>query len=118
MAELQREAEVTLTGLMGGETKPAATPPGPAETGMVLEQFTALPGVGEKLAGRLVAAGFAGLTALADATPEALQAIEGIGPKSAERILLAVREALANPSGVAPAPEEPAAAENAVVQAE
>lgn len=118
MAELQREAEITLSGLMGGDTRPATAPPTPAETGMALEQLTALPGVGEKLAARLMAAGFAGLTALADATPEALQAIEGIGPKSAERILLAVREVLANPPGAAPAPASPVAAENAVVEAE
>jgi Holliday junction resolvasome RuvABC DNA-binding subunit len=57
--------------------------------------LTALSGVGEKLAMRLVAAGFGDLGTLGEATPEALQAIEGIGPKSAEKILLAVREALA-----------------------
>jgi Holliday junction resolvasome RuvABC DNA-binding subunit len=62
---------------------------------VALEQLTALPGVGEKLAARLVAAGYTGLTTLAEATAEALQEIEGIGPKSAEKILNAVREALA-----------------------
>lgn len=118
MAELQREADVTLTGLMGGEVRSAAVAPSPVDTGLALEQFTALPGVGEKLAARLVAAGFAGLAALGDATPEALQAIEGIGPKSAERILLAARETLTNPPNAEPAPAPPSAPEDAAVEAE
>jgi N utilization substance protein A len=92
-SELQREAEATLSGLMAGEAKPEAAAVG--DTGSALGQLTALSGVGEKLAMRLVAAGFGDLGTLGEATPEALQAIEGIGPKSAEKILLAVREALA-----------------------
>jgi Holliday junction resolvasome RuvABC DNA-binding subunit len=63
--------------------------------------------VGEKLATRLVAAGYTGLAALADASFEALQEIEGIGPKSAEKILNAAREALAGEkSGASPEPRE------------
>ena len=52
-----------------------------------------LPGVGEKLAARLVATGYTSLQGLADATLEALQEIEGIGPKSAERIRQLARDA-------------------------
>jgi len=95
-SELQREAEAALSGLMTGEAKPEAAPPG--DTRAALEQFMALPGIGEKLAMRLVAAGFGDLAALGDASPEALQEIEGIGPKSAEKILLAARKALAGVS--------------------
>jgi N utilization substance protein A len=118
-SELQREAEAALSSLMAGETRPEVTPA--PDDGTALEQFTALPGVGEKLATRLVAAGYAGLTALADATPEALQEIEGIGPKSAEKILLAVREALAGASvaGIPPgAPTGPAASPGPSPEAE
>ena len=115
-AELQREAQATLSGLMGGEPRPE--PAAPAESGTSLQQFTALPGVGEKLAARLVAAGFSGLASLADTTPETLQAIEGIGPKSAERILLAAHEALATPPSDAPAAALPPPAEDAVVEAD
>jgi N utilization substance protein A len=91
--ELQREAEAALSGLMGGEARAEAA--APVDEAAALEQLTALPGVGEKLAARLVSAGYAGLATLAEANPETLQAIEGIGPKSAEKILLAAREALA-----------------------
>jgi Holliday junction resolvasome RuvABC DNA-binding subunit len=65
--------------------------------------------VGEKLAARLVAAGYTGVAALAGVSAEALQEIEGIGPKSAEKILNAAREALAGsasgPPAETPAPE-------------
>jgi Holliday junction resolvasome RuvABC DNA-binding subunit len=66
--------------------------------------FIALPGVGEKLAARLVAAGYLSLAALADAKVEALQEIEGIGPKSAERILQVTREAVAQAAAGATEP--------------
>jgi DNA uptake protein ComE-like DNA-binding protein len=91
-SELQREAQATLTVLMGGEARPETTPSPDPEA--ALAAFIALPGVGEKLAGRLVASGYLSLAALAEATAEALQEIEGIGPKSAERILQVAREAL------------------------
>jgi len=102
-SELQREAEATLTILMGGEARPepAAVP----DTDAALKQFIALPGVGEKLAARLVAAGYVGLAMLADAKVEALQEIDGIGPKSGERILQVAREAMAK---LGSGPAEPA----------
>jgi Holliday junction resolvasome RuvABC DNA-binding subunit len=79
--------------MMAAEARSEA--PAELDEATALEQLVALPGVGDKIAGRLVAAGFRGLSALAATTPEALQEIEGIGPRSAEKILHAVREALA-----------------------
>ena len=107
-SELQREAQVALTELMGGEARPELPPSVSPEA--ALDQFVALPGVGEKLAARLVAAGYAGVQALAEATPEALQEIEGIGPKSAERIAQVAREAAtasAASSGSTATPDPP-----------
>ena len=119
-SELQREAEAALSGLMAGEARPEVAPP--PDDGAAAEQLTSLPGVGEKLAMRLVAAGYTGLRALAEATPEALQEIEGIGPKSAEKILLAVREALADAGVAGRTPGAPAGgeavAEDSVPEAE
>ncbi len=105
-SELQREAEAALSSLMTGEARAEAATA--LDEGVALEQLTALPGVGEKLAARLVAAGYAGLAALAEATPEALQEIEGIGPKSAEKILQAAREALADAGSAGSGPVAPA----------
>ncbi len=115
-SELQREAEAALSALMPTEARPEAVPA--LDEGAALEQLTALPGVGEKLAMRLVAAGYAGLAALADATPEALQEIDGIGPKSAEKILLAVREALAEAGVAGSAQGAPAGASSGTAVAE
>jgi N utilization substance protein A len=103
--ERQREAEATLSGLMGGDTRGEAGPP-PPDPEAALEQFVSLPGVGEKLAGRLVAAGYFSLATLAEAKVEALQEIEGIGPKSAERILQVAREAVSR-QAVALSGEDP-----------
>ena len=105
MSELQREAEAALSALMAGEPRPEAPPA--VDEAAALEQLTGLPGVGEKLAARLVAAGYAGVAALAGVSSEALQEIEGIGPKSAEKILNAAREALGNATSGA-SPETPA----------
>lgn len=99
-SDLQREAEAALSGLMAGEAKPEVAPP--VDEAAAVQQLTALSGVGEKLAMRLVAAGYTSLASLANATPEALQEIEGIGPKSAEKILLAARDLLGE-TGVTPA---------------
>jgi N utilization substance protein A len=92
-SELQREAEATLSGLMGGEPRAETGPPPPSPDD-AMAQFVALSGVGEKLATRLVAAGYLSLAMLADAKVEALQEIDGIGPKSAERILQVARDAV------------------------
>ncbi len=110
-SELQREAEATLSGLMAGEAKPATAVP--IDEGTAVHQLTTLPGVGEKLAIRLVGAGFGSLAALADASLDALQEIEGIGPKSAEKILLAARDSLGEASLAGGTQEVPAEAATA-----
>jgi len=112
-SELQREAGAALSGLMTGEAGTGS--PSPPDDAHAVEEFQALPGVGEKLAVRLVAAGYRGLPALADATPEVLQEIEGIGPKSAERIRRAARDALAGVVIAELAPDAPAEAEPASI---
>ena len=49
-----------------------------------------MPGLGEGLIEKLSAAGVTTVESLADMTPEQLEAIEGIGPKTVEKISLAV----------------------------
>src|ERR1700745_3225973 len=49
-----------------------------------------VPGLGEGLVEKLGAAGITTVEALADMTPEELEAVEGIGPKTVEKISLAV----------------------------
>jgi transcription termination/antitermination protein NusA len=106
MSELQREAQATLTSLMGGESR-AEEPAAPVPE-VAMAQFISLPGIGEKLAGRLVSAGYSSLETLAAASPEALQGIEGIGPKSAERIAQVAQAALSG-ARIQAAPDEPPA---------
>jgi N utilization substance protein A len=55
-----------------------------------------VPGLGEGLVEKLNAAGVATVESLADMTPEQLEAIEGIGPKTVEKISLAVNNYFAS----------------------
>ncbi len=102
-AELQREAQAALSDLLGAEGRAMA--PAGEDPEAAVGRLVALPGVGERLAGRLVAAGYTSLRGLADASLEALQEIDGIGLKSAERIQRAAREALAEAEPAAAAAE-------------
>jgi transcription termination/antitermination protein NusA len=95
--EKRQEVEQQMSQLVA----PSATP---------LEE---VPGLGEGLIEKLKTAGVTSVEALADMTPEQLEAIEGIGPKTVERISLAVGDYFSNleSAGSAAKGEETAAAE-------
>ena len=61
-----------------------------------------VPGLGEGIVEKLTAAGVTTVEALADMTPEQLEAIEGIGPKTVEKISLAVNNYFASLEGAQP----------------
>jgi N utilization substance protein A len=90
---------------------------------MAPQQTTPLenvPGLGEGLVEKLGAAGVTTVEALADMTPEQLEAIEGIGPKTVEKISLAVNNYFASLEGgtAEGAPAEEASAESEVAAEE
>jgi transcription termination/antitermination protein NusA len=95
--EKRQEVEQQMSQLVA----PSATP---------LEE---VPGLGEGLMEKLKTAGVTTVEALADMTPEQLEAIEGIGPKTVERISLAVSDYFSNleAAGSAARGEEAPAAE-------
>jgi N utilization substance protein A len=107
--EKRQEVEQQMSALVGS----ASTP---------LEN---VPGLGEGLIEKLSAAGVTTVESLADMTPEQLEAIEGIGPKTVEKISLAVNnyfaslepgeagEALAAPAEGEEIPAEAVAEESA-----
>ena len=73
-----------------------------------------VPGLGEGVLEKLTAAGVTTVEALADMTPEQLEAIEGIGPKTVEKISLAVNNYFAS---LEPGAEGAVAAEGAEAEA-
>ena len=90
--EKRQEVELEMSRLVGA----TATP------------LDSVPGMGEGIVEKLTAAGVTTVEALADMTPEQLEAIEGIGPKTVEKISLAVNNYFASLEGgeaVAPAGE-------------
>src|SRR5581483_1180646 len=68
-------------------------------TGTAATPLESVPGLGEGIVEKLVAAGITTVEALADMTPEQLEAIEGIGPKTVEKISLAVNNYFASLEG-------------------
>jgi N utilization substance protein A len=60
-----------------------------------VDQLAELPGVGEKLASRLIDAGLDSYQKLAEASEEVLVRVEGIGPKTAQKLIEAAKAAMA-----------------------
>src|SRR5436853_2648876 len=92
--EKRQEVEQTMQALTSAPTTP-------------LDQ---VPDLGEGLVEKLGAAGVTTVEALADMTPEQLEAIQGIGPKTVEKISIAVNNYFASLEATQPA-EEAAATE-------
>lgn len=87
--EVQKEAEERAR----AELRTRAVEAASAATSVSL--LTELPGVGEKLARRLIEAGLDSYQKLADASEEILVKVEGIGLKTAQKVIGAAREAAA-----------------------
>jgi N utilization substance protein A len=73
---------------------------------VTLEELASVSGIGPKIAGRLVEAGFDTLDRLMQMSAEELMTVEGIGPKTAAKIVTAIQELSAGPAPE----EEPSAA--------
>src|SRR5688572_13585436 len=100
--EKRREIEAQFEGVMPEQTdEPAAEEPAgdaASEADDAAPSFS-VEGVGDKLMKKLIAAGFDSAEKIALASVDALSEVQGIGAKTAERILAAAR-------GEAPAAEE------------
>ena len=88
--EVQKELEEPVTPECEAAASVAESPP-PAPM-----RLADLPGVGEKLADRLIEAGLDSYQKLAQASEEALVQVEGIGPKTAQKLIEVARAALAS----------------------
>jgi transcription termination/antitermination protein NusA len=91
--EKRREVEAQLEGFEAAvSAEAAAAEPAPdAPVEAEASPVFSLPGVGDKTMRKLVEAGFSTPEKIAGATPEALSEVQGIGPKTAERIIAAAR---------------------------
>src|SRR3954452_2662015 len=89
-----------------------------AMTPQAMTPLENVPGLGEGILEKLTAAGITTVEALADMTPEQLEAIEGIGPKTVEKISLAVNNYFASLESAGDAPVEEAVGEEGAVIAE
>src|SRR5438477_3788783 len=69
-------------------------------TSAIATPLESVEALGEGLVEKLKAAGVSSVEALADMTPEQLEAIEGIGPKTVEKISVAVNNYFASLEGV------------------
>jgi N utilization substance protein A len=103
-SEEEKRQEVELQ--MAAMAPPATTP---------LEDVS---GLGEGIIEKLTAAGVTTVEALADMTPEQLEAIEGIGPKTVEKISLAVNNYFASLESGEVVAEGEVAAEAVAAEAE
>jgi N utilization substance protein A len=87
--EVQREIEERAKAELEARMAEAAT------TSAAIDLLGGLPGVGEKLARRLIDAGLDDYHKLAAAHEDALVQVEGIGPKTAQKLIAAAKAAVA-----------------------
>ena len=90
LGEVQKELEERIKPEFEAAASVTESPP---PTPMRLAD---LPGVGEKLAGRLIDVGLDSYQKLANASKEALVQVEGIGPKTAQKLIEVAKAALAS----------------------
>lgn len=88
--EVQKELEEPITPECEASASVAESPP-PAPL-----RLADLPGVGEKLADRLIEAGLDSCQKVANASEEVLVQVEGIGPKTAQKLIEVAKTALAS----------------------
>lgn len=90
LGEVQKELEERITPeFEAAASVTESSPPAPM-------RLADLPGVGEKLAGRLIEAGLDSYQKLAHASEEALVQVEGVGPKTARKLIEVAKTALAS----------------------
>jgi len=107
--EKRQEVELQMQALVGSSNTP----------------LDRVEGLGEGIIEKLIEAGVTTVEALADMTPEQLEAINGIGPKTVEKISIAVNNYFSSleageavvEEGAEAAAEEPAVAEEAAPEA-
>jgi N utilization substance protein A len=100
--EKRQEVEQQMSALVGGTSTP----------------LDSVPGLGEGLIEKLSAAGVTTVEDLADMTPEQLEAIEGIGPKTVEKISLAVNNYFSSLEGGETAAASPEAVPETAAEGE